>query len=325
MAFAAPAIWALVNIIDVYFTAEVYEDEYDGVIISGMFHIIPWVLAPIIGYSFPETGIALTAFLGGVLLVLSSWFYFRSLFAIGDASLIQTLWNSTAIIVPVLAFLLIGEKLSILQYVGIAIVFSGLMILSLGDRITKKNVIKILPNMIGAVVFFSLSMVAQEKVYSHAGFWNGFMTFSLGAFAAGLAFLVIRSFLGKTSHLLKLNKDYVGWFIGAEILAILGNICSQRAISLAPAVSLVAVIDSLMPAFILAESLLIFLLLKVFSSNGHEIMEKIHKGQVGGFGAKIVAIIVMAIGIYLINLKLENPEVIWDFMVSAAQYAIYVH
>lgn len=303
MAFAAPAIWALVNIIDVYFTAEVYKDEYDGVIISGIFHIIPWLLVPVVGYSFPGTGTALIAFLGGIFLILSAWFYFKALFAIGDASLIQTLWNSTAIVVPVLAFFLIGEKLSILQYVGIAIVFSGLMILSLGDGITKKNVIRIIPNMIGAVIFFSLSMIAQERVYSQTGFWNGFLAFSLGAFSAGLVFLIVRTCMGKTSHLLKLNKDYVGWFIGAEILAILGNICSQRAISLAPAVSLVAVIDSLMPALVIAESLLIFILLKFFSSKEHEIMEKIHRGQVGGFRVKVLAIIIMAIGIYLINMK----------------------
>lgn len=304
MAFVAPAIWALVNIIDVYFTKEVYEDEYDGVIISGTLHISPWVLVPIVGYSLPEIDTILIALLGGIFLILSAWFYFRALFAIGDASLIQTLWNSTTIVVPVLAFFLIGEKLSVLQYVGIVITFSGLMTLSFGDGITKKNVATILPNMVGAVIFFSLSMIAQEKVYSQTGFWNGFLTFSVGAFATGLAFLIVRTCMGKTSHLLKMNKDYAGWFLGTELLVILGNACSQWAVSLAPAVSLVAVINSLMPVLVIAESLLIFLLLKLFSSNGHEIMEKIHRGQIGGFRVKTAAVIIMAIGIYLINLKI---------------------
>jgi drug/metabolite transporter (DMT)-like permease len=303
MAFAAPALWALANIIDVYFTKEVYKDEYDGVIISGLFHLAPWILLPIFGISFPEKIVTFLAFGAGIFFLLANWFYFRSMFAIGDASLIQTLWNSTAIVVPVLAFFLIGEKLATIHYVGIAITFAGLMILSLGDGITKRNISEILPDMAGAIVFFSLSMIAQERVYHHAGFWNGYLTFSLGVGTGGLIFLIVRIIQKRTGHLLKLNRDFAGWFLGAECLGLFGTVCSQRAISLTPAVSFVAVIEALMPAFIIGESLLIFVLCKIFRANGRKIVNKIHEGQVRGFGIKILAIAIMAAGIYLINLK----------------------
>jgi hypothetical protein len=157
--------------------------------------------------------------------------------------------------------------------------------------------------MVCAIIFFSLSMIAQERIYESTGFWNGYLIFSLGVGSGGLAFLITRTIQRKTGHLLKLNRDFAGWFLGAELLGIFGTACSQRAISLTPAISFVAVIESLMPAFIIGESLVILLILKALSRNGHKLMEKIHKDQVVGFRIKVAAIVIMAIGIYLINLK----------------------
>ena len=303
MAFAAPILWAVVNIIDVYFSKEVFRDEYDAVIITGAFGVLPWTLVPILGFSFPENGLALLAFGGGICFLLSYWFYFRALFAIGDTALIQVLWNTTAIVVPILAFFLIGEKLSGIHYLGIAITFAGLMTLSMAGGITRENISRILLSMVGAIIFFSVSMIAQERVYSQATFWSGLLAFVLGIFSGSLLFLIFRTLQGKTGHLIKMNRDYAGWFLGTEIINIVGIVCSQRAISLAPAISFVAVIESLMPALIVIESLAILLLLKVFSKNGHELMEKIHREQTAGFQIKVVSIVIMAIGIYLINLK----------------------
>ena len=304
MAFAAPAIWALVNIIDVYFSKEVFRDEYDAIIVTGVFHAAPWILIPVFGFTLPDNGVALLAFAGGVFFLISYWFYFRSLFTIGDTALIQVVWNTTAIVVPLLAFFLLGEELSDLQYIGIAVTFMGLIALSLAGGITRKNVVKILLNMVGAVIFFSFSMLSEMKAYSHTTFWSGFLMFSLGAFSGGAIVLVVRIFQKKAFHLIKMNKDYAWWFIGTELINIVGTICSQRAISLTPAISFVAVIESLMPALIIVESLVILVILRIFSRNGHEIMEKIHRDQTAGFWIKAIAIIIMAIGIYLINLKI---------------------
>lgn len=303
MAFAAPAIWALVNIIDVYFSKEVFQDEYDAVIITGAFGILPWILTPIFGFSFPEVNITLLALGGGICFLLSYWFYFRALFVIGDTALIQVLWNTTAIVVPVLAFFLIKEKLSEIQYIGIVVTFEGLMTLSVVGGSTRENMTKILPSMIGAIIFFSLSLIAQEKVYTQTTFWNGLLVFTLGIFFGSVLFLIARTIQGKTFHLIKMNKYYIRWFLGTEIINVVGIVCSQRAISLAPAISFVAVIESLMPAFIILESIVILLFLKIFSRNGHEIMERIHQEQTAGFRAKALAIAIMATGIYLINLK----------------------
>lgn len=58
MAFAAPMLWALVNIIDVYFCKEVYRDDFTATAISQIFQIIPWIAVPWIGFTLPETRMA---------------------------------------------------------------------------------------------------------------------------------------------------------------------------------------------------------------------------------------------------------------------------
>jgi hypothetical protein len=46
VAFLAPFFWALVNIVDVYFVDGIYKDDIDGIIIFGLFQIIPSILLP---------------------------------------------------------------------------------------------------------------------------------------------------------------------------------------------------------------------------------------------------------------------------------------
>lgn len=300
LAFVAPLFWALVNIIDLILVNKVYEDEYDGAIVTGFFQIIPWLLVPFLGFSIPAGEIALLAMLGGMLYCASMFFYFRALFATNDASLILVIWNLTALVVPILAFLILQERLSLIHYAGIIITFMGVLFLTLNKKVGRGNIKKVAAIMSWAVLFFSLSMVIQDSVYSNTTFWSGFLFFSLGNILGSIIIFGLRK-KETLGHIFSLNKRYFGWFLATELVTLTGVVSSQRTIDLSPSVSYVAAIESIQPAFIMILSAVIFAAFAILSLRNKEMMKKIYDEQLVGSGAKIIAIIIMVVGIYLIN------------------------
>lgn len=302
IAFITPFLWALVNIIDVYFVDSVYEDEYDGAMISGAFQIVPWLLVPIgiIPFSFPGTHAASLAVLGGIFFLLAFFFYFRALFSRNDVALIQVLWNLSVPLVPFLAWIFLGERLDVVHYTGIVIAFGGAMLLSFDPKIRSYGFVSMTGVMMAAVFFLSLSMVIEEWAYTVAGdFWSVFLLFSLGATITGigLSFLDKKGGLERFRHIGGLSRKYFLVFLSAETLALLGTLTSQRAIDLSPSVSFVAVIESLVPAFVIAVS---FLLSIVLFAKNRTLAGKLYRDQLVGLRMKVVSIALIAYGIYLI-------------------------
>jgi len=302
IAFAAPFFWALVNIIDLYFVEEIYENEYDGTVVTGIAQVLPWLTVPFLGLVVPDPLTIIMAMAGGFFLVTSYFFYFKALFSSGDATLIQIIWNTVGIAVPALAFIFLREKLTTIQYFGILVTFLGAMYISLDSKIQKKNMYKIISVMSGAVLFLSLSMVVTRDVYSRTSFHGGIMFFSLGSILAGVVFYFLRVRKHGKGNLVKIGKKYYMWFILAEIMTLMGVLTSQKTIDISPAVSFVAVIESIQPAFIIISSAIVFMILSLFSYKKKEVVKKIYTEQLVGIGSKIFAIVIMAVGIYMINL-----------------------
>jgi drug/metabolite transporter (DMT)-like permease len=285
-----------------YFVEEIYENEYDGTVVTGLAQIIPWLTVPFIGLVVPDSKTITMAMLGGFFLVTSYFFYFKALFATGDATLIQIIWNTVGISVPVLAFLFLQERLSVVQYFGIAVTFLGAMYISFDNKLQGKNIKKTVLIMLGAILFLSLSMIFTRDVYSRTSFHGGIMFFSLGSILAGIFFYLLRIKKHGTGNLVNIGKKYYSWFLLAEGLTLMGVITSQRAIDISPAVSFVAVIESIQPAFIILSSAVIFSLLSLLSYKKKDVVKKIYADQLVGINSKIFAIVIMAIGIYMINL-----------------------
>ena len=304
VAFLAPFFWALVNIIDVYFVSSVYEDEWDGIIINSVFQSLP-LLLPLLGivtFVFPGILPSVLAFTGGALLVISFFFYFKTLFISSDVVVVQAFWNLSVPLVPFFAWLLIGEKLTFVNYVGIALAFIGAMLFTLHKKIKERRLGKVFAVMIGAIVFFSLSMVVQAEAFRlmDGDFWSGFLIFSLGASVTGLFLLFFdpQPLKLRMSHVIKMSKTYFGVFVLAESLNLLGVAASQRAIDLSPAVSFVAVIGSSIPVFVMFLS---FVLVIVFIALNKERAREIYQSQLVAFKTKIAACCIIATGIYLIS------------------------
>lgn len=302
VALIAPFLWAIVAIIDTYFVQGVYEDEFDGTIISGVFQSLPWflVLFGIIKFTFPSVAVGILSSLAGGFFLFSFYFYFKALFVSNDTALMQILWNISVLAVPFFAWLLIGEVLTPMHYMGIAIAFFGITLFNLDKKVKRVGLAKIVWPMTGAVVFLSLSMVIVKEAYMFpvADFWNIFLLFSLGATCTSLIIFFIgkRSPLQRIKKIITLSKQYYFVFFVAEGISLVATMTSQKAISLAPVVSSVTVIESLVPVFVMIISFFIVL----FSRHAKWINIETYRNQVSGAGIKILALACIIMGIYII-------------------------
>lgn len=301
IALIAPCLWAIVAIIDTHFVHGVYEDEYDGTVISGVFQSLPWLLVPlgVIEFIFPAVEAAILAFLAGGLFLLAFFSYFKALFVSNDSALMQILWNVSVLAVPFFAWLFIGEVLTSTHYAGIGLAFVGIMFFNFDRKIKGIGFRKITLPMLGAVGALSLSMVVAKKAYQlDPDFWSVFLLLSLGATITAPAILAIgkKNPLQRARKIVALSGKYFFFFAIAEMLSITATITSQKAISLAPAVSFVAVIESLVPVFVM---LISFVIVLVFRST-ESIDVRPYRNQVSGMGIKILALVFIVVGIYAV-------------------------
>lgn len=305
VAFVAPMLWAVVNIIDVYFVGNVFDDEFDGIAIMGLFQIFPWAFVFFVKPTFPSDYIVALALLAGIFYIFAMFFYFKALFAANDAAVVSIFWNISILLLPLITFFVFNERLTIPQYGGLVIAFIGASLVSTHNKIKERNLSKVFTIMMASVVFLSASMAISDHVYEKTDFLSGFLLFSLGAFMGGLFFALMRLKLAKKINRLtifQLNKKYFFWFLGAEIFTLLGIGFSQRAIAQSPSVSFVAAIESMQVLFILIFSAIMFVLLSfVMQNKKQEVTKLIYKEQLVGYWVKILASVIIALGIYFIN------------------------
>lgn len=301
LALCAPALWAIVNLIDVYFVEDIYDGPLDGLMLSGFFQIVPWIAVPfgILEFrSLPVFSVVLFLF-GGFLYMGAFYFYFKALFQKNDVSLAQVLWTLSLPLVPIFSWATLGERLDWIQYVGIFIAFLGGFFLSMDSSIRAGGFWSIARIMFLANVSLAASMVIQSYAYDlvgEDGFWSGYLLFSLGAFLVAPLVWAVKV---RNLKVLHLARRYWFVFLMSEGLALLGFLCSQRALSLSSSPSFVAVLETLIPAFVMVFSIFLVVLFRMFRLQTL-FAEDIYRNQFRGAFAKIASTGVIAVGIYLL-------------------------
>lgn len=313
VAFVAPALWALVALLDTYFIDGIYRDATDGAIISGLFQGLVWTLVPLglIDLDYPGHRIAAYAVTAGALFLLSFLAYFRALFISNDGALMQVLWSLSILVVPFLTWLLMDETLANGHYLGIVLAFMGLGVFLSDARMRTRDGRFIAITMLGAIIALSGSMVLSKQAYNLAtsattasgstGFESVFLFYCLGSALVAFALIAARSVTRGAIFALGLStlgRKYFFVFVVAESLSLGGSLASQRAIDLAPSVSYVAVIESLVPVYIMIFSMAAAWL---FSLMGNERLATTYLVQFSNPGRKIVALCAIAGGIYIIT------------------------
>ncbi len=305
IAFIAPFLWALVAVIDTYFVHGVYSDEYDGTVVSGLFQVFPWILVlmGVIQFTFPGNEIAFLALFAGGFFITSFFCYFWALFVSNDTALMQTIWSLSIPTVPFFSWIVLGEILLPMHYVGIGIALFGVFLFHFDAKVKRIGFFKIVFPMFAAVVFLSLSMVIGKKAYEFSDqpdFWSIYLLFSVGAVITSFLILIIgrgRQSLVKLKHIASMSKRYFVPFFLSESLSLVATVTSQKAINLAPSVSFVIVIESLVPVFVMIMSIL---LARIFLSLKRSEYRRLYEEQMMGVKMKLGATAMIALAIYLI-------------------------
>lgn len=303
VALIAPILWALVSLIDNYFVEGVYKDEFDGIVLSALFQILPWLLVPFgVLHFYPFGGNMLWAVASGFFFLASLSQYFRSLFRVNDSALMQILWSLSVPLVPFFAFFLVGEVLLPLHYLGIAIAFSGVLLFNFDiNSGAAKRLRKVALPMTYAVVFMALSMVFGKKAFIFSSdVQTNFLLFCLGGvFILAILPLFDQVSIGTRGHRTwNLLKKYFFVFFLAEGLSVVATLTSQWAIKLSPSISFVSIIESLTPVFVVLMSLILILFMPFF---GRSRLEKVYREQITHMPVKVLATFIIVAGVFLIS------------------------
>ena len=296
MGLFAAAAWALSCVVDVCFIGEgIYREPVDGPLTAGVFCVVPLLLYDVPpGTEQIENGAAFIALGAGFCFLLHVHFNFKALFEMNDATNAEIFNTLSVILVPVLAFVLLGEVLGILSYLAIALSVAGILLLiryQVG-RLTGR----VAAFLAASVFFVSLMMVLQAWALEYLDYSAAVWWFSLAA-VAGVAMLLLRSTL---RHRLAYFARRYGLVLAAvQMLEFGGVLGSQRATDVGPSVSLVALLECSLPVFVMIFSWLILATRPPGIGTSSPRVRSALAAQTTAYPAKLtsLALIVVAIGL----------------------------
>lgn len=196
------------------------------------------------------------AILAGLAYVGHIYFYFRTLYCLNDVSGTETFLSLSVILVPIMAWLLLDETLPGHIYLAFAVAVVGVVLQCL--PLFRMAGAGLMLNLILSVVCVSLSMVLQAHALEVHGFITATLTFNLSCFLPAIAYLLICREV--RCRLLQTGRQFSLILVATELLDVLAVIASHRAMQLGPSVSLVALIECLLPLMIIIFS---FLLIRI--------------------------------------------------------------
>ena len=257
MALLTPTLWAVNCLVDSCLVGgRVYRKAADGAIVSCLFGALPvlavlgWSAAPSVEGSdlmmLPPGGIA-----AGLAYALHLACYFRVLFRLNDVSGAETFLLLSVLIVPLFAFVLLGEALPARYYLAFAIAAAGVSLQCL--PVLRRAGASVAFDLIVCVLAVSLSMVLQSHALETRGYASATLAFNLTLVAAALVPLA----LGRRvrERIVALARRVPLVLLASELLGTLAVLSSHRATEYGPSVSVVALLECLLPLIIVLVSL----------------------------------------------------------------------
>jgi len=290
-AFVATVFWAVGVTIDKYIITKHMQDPFSYqllytitespilllLLFTSISSTLPWSLLGIVGGFGIYPGLIL---------------YFKAM-AIEEASRVISLWYTSPILVLILAYVFLEEKLSLPSYLGVVFLVLGAIFISYRKEKGKKPVISPALGLILAsgVVFAGYEVLTKYVLnatdYLSYLFWN-----FIGTAMIGFSLFCFPKIRGNfLSDIKGVNRIVLFWRIINTSLSLIATVFYYIAISRGP-VSLVSAASSLEPFFVFAFTLLLSLL-----------VPKILKEEIGKkvVTIKALAIILIVVGTWLIT------------------------
>ena len=250
MALLATAAWALASVLDVCLIGNgVYRRPLDGPLVAGLFCLLPALLAVgALQVEFVTLRLVTVSALSAGAFLLHVYCHFKALFSQNDGVNAEIFNTLGMVVVPILAFVLLRERLAATSYISFVVAAAGIWLLIKGQA--RRMPARAVGFLIASVSCFSLMMVMQAWALRWAPYATVVFLFTTSVFLLAGLLLVVRH--QHQARVLRLCRRFGPAFVGLQLLEIGAVVSSQRAIATGPSVSLVALVECTLPLFVLA-------------------------------------------------------------------------
>ncbi len=292
LAIIGTFFWACVNILDKVLRTKYLKSSIALTASFGIFGLIfSAVLFAILGIPSIPVQYLIAAVISGILTPYAIIPYVKAL-SIEEASRVIPLWHLSPLFTLVLAVIFLNEILTSLHYAAFAFILSGGILISTRKIGTVFHLSPAATFMLLSSLLFSISDVLLKFAYSTGIFWGTFLIFyfsiALGAFSL-FAFPNVR---GDFSRALFSRRLFVLILFLSALMGFVGSIFWNSAVFSGP-ITLVSV-------FVSFQSFFVLLIATFLSSKLPSIMKEVI--DIKTISMKLVAISLMAFGLYLLSL-----------------------
>ncbi|OGL98165.1 hypothetical protein A2318_01465 [Candidatus Uhrbacteria bacterium RIFOXYB2_FULL_45_11] len=255
IAFLAPVLHGFANILDNYLTNQRFKNIWTLTFYSTLFNAL---FLPFIFFievpGIPPVSAVPFLLLVGTIDILYLFPYYKALQS-DDTSVVSALFSLGKILIPLFAFLFVGEQLHLTQYLG----FFILILASASLTLNHRGVFRLNASffyMLLCSILLAVEAVAYKHLFDQVGWSTGFVWATCVSTMVILGFLFvthIRRDIFKHTKDLKRNAPV---FILEEFLTFGGSAASTYAISLVP-VTLEKSIGAFQPLFVLLYALVL--------------------------------------------------------------------
>lgn len=293
----APALWAISNHFDKYLLSKYIKQGGTGalIIFSSLIGLLISLLIVIFKPAVFAISMsnALMLIAGGILYILAILLYLYALHK-DETSIVVPLWQLIPVFSYILAYFVLGERLTPLQIVGSVLIIAGSIFISLelksGSIKLKHGVFwhMALASLLIALYFLFFKFVALDQGYWTSSFWS-----YIGYFIVGIFFLLfVPKYRREFSSVLKNNALAVIGLNGInEIVNVSANLIFTYATLLAP-LALVTVVSGVQPMIVFLYGLGLTIFFPKI------VQESLTRQRIAH---KLIAISIIFVGVYLIN------------------------
>ncbi|MEK7609936.1 MAG: DMT family transporter [Patescibacteria group bacterium] len=255
IAFIAPILHGFANILDNYLTNKLFKNIWTLTFYSAFFNVLflPLVLFIEIP-GIPPASTFLFFLIVGAIDVLYLFPYYKALQS-DDTSIVTTLFSLGKIFVPIFAFLFVGEKLQLTQYLGFFIIILGSVSLTLNNhgalRLNKSFFYMLLCSLLLAI-----EAVVYKYLFENVGWSTGFVWATVVSAIFALSFLFIPKIRRNIYQHTRDLRHNAPVFAFEEFLTFGGSVASTYAISLV-SVTLEKSVSAFQPLFVLIYALVL--------------------------------------------------------------------
>ncbi|OHA15315.1 MAG: hypothetical protein A3G52_00970 [Candidatus Taylorbacteria bacterium RIFCSPLOWO2_12_FULL_43_20] len=296
IALGAPFLWAIVNHADKYLLSKYFKGKNVGALLI-FSTLVAILVLPTLYFINPSVlqvsprNITILI-IAGIISSTAVAFYLYALKE-DETSVVIPLFQIIPIFSFILAFIILGETLTVRQIIGSILIICGSIFIAMdiGKKFALKG--RVLGLMVGSSFLFALyetifKFVAVDEGFIVSSFWEYTGLFIVGVFFFTFVKNYRRQFIG----LIKLRPIFMlSYNTASEILTVAGNLLTNFAILLAP-VTLVLSVANLQPMFVFILGILITLFLPKIAR------EKISRTVIF---QKIISLVIIICGSYFLN------------------------